>query len=87
MASKYLRHRLTWRHAPHQGYICTCGHLAPAPDLVRHVRQARRWRYLGRELVAGEWYHLWEQQLTGRRFAILADTYTAENSRRTRQGK
>lgn len=55
--------------------ICGCGRRGTPTVILKHVKASRRWRYLGVEDHYGDKYHIWEHQLTGRRFAWLVDGY------------
>jgi hypothetical protein len=83
VAEHLVRHRL---HVVSRGqdteiWCTACGLQGTAHVMMRHIRASRRWRYLGTETHFGEAYHLWEHQLTGRKFAWLARTYQILNSR------
>ena len=55
--------------------FCNCGAGADPATILRHVKASRRWRYLGAEVHYGYRYHIWEHQLTGRRWAIEGERY------------
>lgn len=82
-----VRHRLHIEAVPRgtsYEVIATCTHCGISGEpstLLRHIKASRRWRYLGVEVVAGEAYHMWEHQLTGRRYAWLITQYQAKTSR------
>jgi hypothetical protein len=59
----------------------TCGREGTPHVMLKHMKASRRWRYLGVEVHHWEGYHLWEHQLTGRRYAWPVDKYRAQNSR------
>lgn len=76
-----FRHRIAVTNSFTDPYAvrCSCGQGWDnyAPALV-HVRQARRWRYLGRMYVYDEPYYMWEHALTGRQYAWLVKRYEGD---------
>lgn len=79
------RHKLITAH--HGGAGCECGYDPrivlekefgwgdAARKVVAHIRKSRRWRYRGVEIHYGYRYHLWENDLTGRKAAIQDEKY------------
>lgn len=83
------RHKLLYR--PAQNPVCDCGydpaiileleHGTPPTwfdaviALMAHLKKSRRWKYQGTEVHYGYKYHLWQNELTGRKFAWEAETY------------
>lgn len=67
-------------------YVCACGYYGNdwEPSAVRnlqvvaHCKLARQWKYVGAEVHYGERYYLWENRLTGRKFAWMAERYWME---------
>jgi hypothetical protein len=59
----------------------TCG-LEDHPTIVlQHIRDSRRWDYLGIEWVYGEAYHMWEHRLTKVRYAWHLLKYVSQNTK------
>lgn len=76
-----FRHRLLIRSISftEKAAECTCGRWFDDPVAgVKHVRLARRWRFIGRLEVYGEPYYMWEHALTGRQFAWLVKRYEGD---------
>ena len=46
-------------------------------------KSGRRWRYLGPETHYGYTYHIWQNDLTKRKFAWDVETYRSELTRET----
>lgn len=82
-----IRHKLiTTRDG---GAACNCGYdprivleenfdwTDAARAVVAHVKRSRRWKYLGAETHYGYWYHVWENELSKRRYAWPVEHYRA----------
>lgn len=83
------RHKLIQDSLGHR--VCNCGYdpfhlLDPEPldsngqtlAVLAHIRKSRRWTYRGAETHYGYTYYLWENELTGRKFAWEVDQYRAQ---------
>lgn len=89
-----IRHKFLYRAAKHP--VCECGYdpaillelETGAPpswfDVVTrlkdHLKKARRWHYRGVETHYGYRYHLWQNELTQRKFAWETETYALQNT-------
>lgn len=72
------------------GAACDCGYdprvvlekdfdwTDAAREVLAHIKKSRRWKYQGTEVHHGFTYHLWQNELTGRKYAWEAETYRAQ---------
>lgn len=82
-----IRHKLIT--SQEGGAACNCGYdprivleesfdwTDAARAVVAHIKETRRWKYLGIEFHYGVGYYLWENPLSGRRWAITEYDYLA----------
>lgn len=71
---------------------CNCGYdpitlelagtwQAAVRAVLAHIKKSRHWEYKGVETHYGMQYHLWENELTNRKFAWPVELYRADHAK------
>jgi len=80
-ATAPFRHRIVVTNSFTEPYAvrCTCGHGWDEVAVgIQHVKDARRWRYEGRQTFYDEDYYMWKHALTGHYYAWHLERYEKE---------